>query len=144
MSWQALNDHGFFQHTWTSNLLGSGKIQKAAIIGLSGGVWAASSGYTLSPEEQKVIVAAFKNPAQVQASGVRLAGQKFFTLQANERSLYGKKLATDLFVIFQADGCVLVKTKLAVLVAEYVAPIQGPEATPIVEGLADYLISVNY
>jgi profilin len=44
----------------------------------------------------------------------------------------------------QADGCVLVKTKQAVLVAEYVAPVQAPEATPVVEGLADYLISVQY
>ena len=44
----------------------------------------------------------------------------------------------------QADGCVLVKTKQAVLVAEYSAPLQAPECTPIVEGLADYLIGVGY
>lgn len=44
----------------------------------------------------------------------------------------------------QADGVVIVKTTQAVLVAEYVAPIQAPEATPIVEGLADYLIGVGY
>lgn len=44
----------------------------------------------------------------------------------------------------QADGCVLVKTTQAVLVAEYVAPTQAGEATTIVEGLADYLKSVNY
>jgi profilin len=47
-------------------------------------------------------------------------------------------------VILQADGCVLVKTKQAILVAEYVAPIQAGEATTVVEGLADYLISVGY
>jgi profilin len=44
----------------------------------------------------------------------------------------------------QGDGAVLVKTKQAVLVAEYVAPTQAGEATPIVEGLADYLIGVGY
>jgi profilin len=44
----------------------------------------------------------------------------------------------------QGDGAVLVKTKKAVLVAEYQAPVQAPEATKIVEGLADYLISVEY
>ncbi len=38
----------------------------------------------------------------------------------------------------------IVKTKQAILVAEYVAPTQAPEATPIVEGLADYLINVGY
>jgi profilin len=39
---------------------------------------------------------------------------------------------------------VLVKTKQAILVAEYVAPAQAAEATPVVEKLADYLISVGY
>ena len=44
----------------------------------------------------------------------------------------------------QADGCVLVKTKQAVLVTEYAAPIQAGESTAIVEKLADYLKSVGY
>ena len=44
----------------------------------------------------------------------------------------------------QANGCVLVKTAQAVLVAEYEAPIQQTEATVIVEALADYFISVKY
>ncbi|RPD65417.1 profilin [Lentinus tigrinus ALCF2SS1-7] len=126
MSWQAYVD---------TNLLGTGKISKAAIVGLAGGVWASSPGYTLSADEQKTIVSAFNDPANTQAHGIRLAGQKFFTLSANDRSVYGKK---------GGDGCVLVKTKQAVLVAEYTAPIQAPEATPVVENLADYLIGVGY
>jgi len=126
MSWQAYVD---------SNLLGTGRVSKAAILGQAGGVWASSPGYTLSAQEQKDIVAAFTKPDVVQANGIRLAGQKFFTLSANERSIYGKKAA---------DGCILVKTKQAVLVAEYTAPIQAAEATPVVEGLADYLIGVGY
>lgn len=44
----------------------------------------------------------------------------------------------------QADGCVIVKTKQAILVTVYVPPTQAPEATPVVESLADYLISVGY
>ena len=44
----------------------------------------------------------------------------------------------------QASGAIIVRTKQAVLVAEYQAPVQAPEATPVVEGLADYLISVGY
>jgi profilin len=39
---------------------------------------------------------------------------------------------------------VVVQTKQAVLVCEYVAPTQAPEATSVVEKLADYLISVGY
>ena len=38
----------------------------------------------------------------------------------------------------------LVKTKQAVLIAVYVAPNQAPEATTVVENLADYLISLGY
>jgi Profilin. len=116
----------------------------------------------LSVEEQKAIVGAFANEQsleKVQASGLRLAGNKFFTLQANDRSIYCKKgvsnvlpsclmcsCASMVFTLssLQADGVVVVKTKQAVLVAEYTPPIQAPEATPVVEGLADYLISVGY
>jgi len=78
---------------------------------------------------------AFHSPAETQGSGIHLAGQKFFTLQADNQSIYGKK---------QADGCVLVKTNQAIIVAEYVAPTQGPEAIKVVEGLADYLRGVGY
>ncbi|KAJ2923341.1 hypothetical protein H1R20_g3995, partial [Candolleomyces eurysporus] len=126
MSWQTYVD---------TNLVGSGKVSRAAILGQQGGVWASSPGYSLSPEEQKAVINAYKDLSAVQASGLRLAGQKYFTIQANERSIYVKK---------QADGAVVVKTKQAILVAEYVAPIQGPEATPVVESLADYLINVGY
>ncbi|TCD68130.1 profilin, required for normal timing of actin polymerization in response to thermal stress [Steccherinum ochraceum] len=126
MSWQAYVD---------DSLIGTGKVNKAAIIGLAGGVWASSPGYTLSAQEQSAIVQAFHDSGAATASGVRLAGQKFFVLQANDRSIYGKK---------QADGCVLVKTKQAVLVTEYTAPTQQVESTVIVEKLADYLIGVGY
>ncbi|KAI0292028.1 profilin [Russula brevipes] len=126
MSWQTYVD---------SNLVGTGKISRAVILGLQGGVWASSKGYTLSPEEQKTILASYSDLAKVQANGLRLATSKYFTLQANDRSIYLKK---------EGNGAIVVKTKQAVLVAEYVAPVQAPEATTVVEGLADYLISVGY
>ncbi|KAH9476062.1 Profilin-1A [Psilocybe cubensis] len=126
MSWQAYVDN---------NLLGTGKVAKAAILGLAGGVWAKSPGFDITPEEQKAIIAGFSAPDTIQASGVRLAGQKFYTLFVIDRTIQAKKAA---------DGVVIVKTKQAVLVAEYVGPVQAPEVTPIVEGLADYLISVGY
>jgi len=70
-----------------------------------------------------------------QSKGIRAAGNKYFFLQSTDRSIYGKKAA---------DGIIVVKTKQAILVAVYEQPIQAAEATPIVEGVADYLISVNY
>jgi len=132
MSWQSYVD---------DNLIGTGKVQRVAILGQAGGIWAASQGYNLPPNEQKAIVNTLKNletPANVEAvqrDGIRLSNQKFFTIYAAGRSVYGKK---------GADGCVLVKTTQAVLVAEYIAPTQQPEAVSVVEGLADYLISVGY
>ncbi|KAL5483590.1 PFY1 [Sanghuangporus weigelae] len=126
MSWQAYVD---------DNLVGTGRISKAAILGLQGGVWAASAGYNLTADEQKAAINAFTNPSETQAHGIKLAGQKFFTLQATDQHVYGKK---------GADGCVLVKTNQAVLVTEYAAPVQAGEATTVVEKLADYLKSVNY
>ena len=134
-----------------TNLVGSGKVTRAAILGLAGGVWASSAGYSvrlvsrlikvaarschinvalsiwnpriyfrnspdgrkfhaitstrtgdldgyrrcggyqLSTEEQQKAVSLFANPSQAQEHGIRLGGQKFFALSANERSVYGKK-----------------------------------------------------
>lgn len=45
----------------------------------------------LSPDEQKAAVKAFNDFDATQANGIRLSGQKYFTLSANERSIYGKK-----------------------------------------------------
>lgn len=41
-------------------------------------------------------------------------------------------------------GIVVTKTTQAFIVAKYSPPIQAGEATPVVEGLADYLSSVGY
>lgn len=53
----------------------------------------------LSTEEQQKVVGMFNNPAEAREHGIRLAGTKYFTLSANERSVYGKKgvSATRLF-----------------------------------------------
>ncbi|KAG8221487.1 hypothetical protein J3R82DRAFT_1700 [Butyriboletus roseoflavus] len=48
----------------------------------------------LSPEEQKAAIAVFSHAEAAQANGVRLAGQKFFTLQCSPEHLYGKKGAS--------------------------------------------------
>jgi len=116
-------------------LVGTGKIDKALIVGHSGGIWAATTGLKPSAEELAAIVKGFVSPSQIQASGIRIEGQKYFAVSANERTIQGKK---------GGDGLVAVKTKQAVLVALYVAPNQAPEATTIVEKLADYLIDLGF
>jgi hypothetical protein len=45
----------------------------------------------LSLPEQKEIIASFSDKTKTQANGLRLAGQKFFTLQVSDRNVYLKK-----------------------------------------------------
>lgn len=110
-----------------TNLVGSGKVSRAAIVGIEhADVWASSPGYTvslisiieadknpchsqLSKEERDALVAAFK-PGGLDAvlgSGVRLAGQKFFTVKTTpDRSIYVKKQVREgrHIVLCRADG----------------------------------------
>ncbi|KAI7879733.1 Profilin/allergen [Lichtheimia hyalospora FSU 10163] len=126
MSWQQYVD---------SNLIGTGSVSQAAIYGHNGSQWAVSPGFQLKAEEVQEIVNGFTNPDGIRASGVHANGVKYFVLRADERSIYGKK---------NADGICLVKTNQAVLVGVYTEGIQPGMCTKVVEGLADYLISVGY
>ncbi|KNC97293.1 profilin [Spizellomyces punctatus DAOM BR117] len=126
MSWQAYVD---------SNLIGTGKIQQAAIHGLDGSLWATSKGFSVAQNEVQTLIKSFTDASTIRASGIHLNGSKYFTLRADDRSIYGKQ---------GQGGVVIVKTKQAVLIGVYDAPVQAGEATKVVEGLADYLISVNY
>jgi profilin len=90
--------------------VGTGKVVKAAILGLGGGVWAASQGYSvraiyisycpsypsiplsqLSLDEQKAILTAYAEREETQKNGIRLSGHKFFALRVDDRSIYLKK-----------------------------------------------------
>ncbi|KAG8904579.1 profilin, required for normal timing of actin polymerization in response to thermal stress [Tulasnella sp. 403] len=126
MSWQDYVD---------KNLVGSGKVAQAAILGEKGGVWATTAGFALSPQEQASVVGAWSRIDDIPTTGVTLAGTKYFTLQATPEHIYGKK---------GSDGCVIVKTKQAILVTVYKDPIQAPEATKVVEAMGDYLRSTGY
>ena len=74
-----------------------------------------------------------------------------------DRSIYGVRKASPTIVFSihrhtdinkQAEGgnhgIIVVKTVKTFIVAEYAPPIQAAEATPVVEGVADYLISTSY
>lgn len=45
----------------------------------------------ISPSEQTAIIEGLAHPEEVQASGVRIAGIKYFTLQAEPTRIYGKQ-----------------------------------------------------
>ncbi|KAI1409098.1 profilin [Hypoxylon sp. FL1857] len=131
MSWQAYVD---------SSLVGSGHIDKAAIISVAGdSVWAASAGFTVKPEEMKNLVAILTNSAgavdKAHADGIHVAGERYVATRIEDRSVYGRQGRT---------GIVVVKTKQAIIVGHYGEGQQAGNATQTVEALADYLIKVGY
>jgi len=138
MSWQAYVDN---------NLVGSGKLAEAAILSLNDeGVWAISPGFNskFTLEEQRNLRTAVKahekgDLSSVQGSGIRVGGNKFMFTTNTERSFYGIRKADG-----GNHGIIVVKTNKTFIVAEYAPPIQAAEATPVAEGVADYLISTTY
>ncbi|KAF3898440.1 Profilin [Trichophyton interdigitale] len=134
MSWQERTSN-----TLTLSLVGSGNIDQAAIFDKDGtSAWATSPGFKVSPEEMKVIIDSFSasdNIKDIQTNGFHVGGEKFFTLRADDSRVYGKLGKT---------GIVIVRTKMALLLAHYPETVQPGAATNTVEALAEYLKGVGY
>ncbi|OLY85101.1 Profilin-1B [Smittium mucronatum] len=126
MSWQSYVD---------TNLVGTGYISQAAIYGLDGNPWAISAGLQIKPEEFKTLLGAFTDPSQIRANGLYFDSRKYFALNCNDRSIYGK---------LESSGVICVKAKTCVLIGFYGEHVQPGQATNVVEKLADYLISTGY
>ena len=118
-----------------NNLVGSKCVAKAAILGHDGSTWATSAGFAVSADEAKKLFSGFTDASGLRASGIYLAGQKYLTLRADDRSIYGKK---------GAAGCICVKTGKAILVGVYDENTQPGQAANVVEKLADYLIEQSF
>lgn len=115
------------------DLMNNGSFSKAAIIGVQGGTWAASPNFHCSLEESKKLSNGFQAPDQV--ISILLEGVEYKKVQANQRSIYGVK---------NADFCICVKTKQAVIVGICNSLEQQPNAVSAIESFADYLIGINY
>jgi profilin len=126
MSWQAYID---------TSLVGSGCVQKAAILGHDGSTWATSAGFSVKAPEAKALAQAFSNPAAAPAAGLTIDGVKYIVLRADEKSIYAKK---------GNSGLCCVKTGKAMLVGFYDQPTQPGQASSVVEKLGDYLREVGY
>ena len=51
----------------------------------------------MSPDEMKEVVATYKDPGkdgvkEVQRTGLRIAGERYVVLKADDRSIYGKQV----------------------------------------------------
>jgi hypothetical protein len=89
MSWQNYVD---------DQLVGSGNITQAAILGHDGNNWAITKGWSLKPGEGAKVVAAFKDPASVFAAGILIDGVKYLGIKADARSIYGTPYPSPLLL----------------------------------------------
>lgn len=46
----------------------------------------------MQPSEVQEIISGYANPENATAHGVHVAGEKYFVIKADERSIYGKKV----------------------------------------------------
>uniref|UniRef100_A0A6B2LSA8 Profilin n=1 Tax=Arcella intermedia TaxID=1963864 RepID=A0A6B2LSA8_9EUKA len=126
MSWQTYVD---------SNLVGTGKIAKAAILGQDGYTWATTPGFSISIDEGLQLMAGFDDAGPLRLDGLYAQGERYCDLKADERSVYGRR---------GTCGIVCVKTGRAVMVGVYDEGMHPGMAASVVEGLADYLIGCGY
>ncbi|GJE98237.1 profilin [Phanerochaete sordida] len=126
MSWQVYVDQ---------NLVGTGQVARAAILGQQGGIWARSAGFSLSADEQKAILTVHSNLDYTRVRGITLNGKKYDTVQIDKSSFLGK--AGD-------NGCIIIRTKQAIIVALSIVPVHLVQAQAVVQDLADYLVSQGY
>ncbi|KAL0944301.1 profilin [Colletotrichum truncatum] len=131
MSWQAYVD---------TSLVGTGHIDKAAIISIAGdSTWASTAGFTLSATEMKAISDIVKGDQAAKdkafADGLYVAGDRFVMARADDGTIYARK---------GRDGIAVAKTNQAILIGHHNENQQGGNANQSVQKLADYLVGVNY
>eukprot|EP01097_Dermamoeba_algensis_P002568 TRINITY_DN2022_c0_g2_i2.p1 TRINITY_DN2022_c0_g2~~TRINITY_DN2022_c0_g2_i2.p1 ORF type:complete len:140 (-),score=27.25 TRINITY_DN2022_c0_g2_i2:63-437(-) len=107
----------------------------AAILGADGSLWSSSKTLALKPGEGPALANLFKNPSNVFANGITIAGEKYMGIKGDQQSIYGKK---------GKGGIATAKTGQAIIVGRYDETLQPGNAANIVEKLADYLRENGY
>ncbi|GAA3917567.1 hypothetical protein GCM10023084_80560 [Streptomyces lacrimifluminis] len=116
-------------------LVGTGQLRQAAIIGLDGLTRAQSPGWQLRASEGAKIVALFNTPDQVFDMGIVVNGVKYKGTKGDDHSIHGTKGTT---------GVALAKTKQTILIGYYDAHQAPDSAANVVQKLADYLTENGY
>ncbi|CVL00132.1 probable profilin [Fusarium mangiferae] len=123
-----------------SSLVGSGHIDKGAIISAAGdSAWASSPDLQLKPEEMKAISAIVGGDSAAKdkafAEGLYIAGERYVMARAEDRSIYARSGRL---------GVAVAKTGQAIVIGHHGEAQVAGNATSTVEGLADYLIKSGY
>jgi profilin len=127
---------GDWQGYIDGSLIGSGNMHSAAIVGKAdGSYWAYGGSYVPQPDEVQHILAAIASPDVARASGIKIAGQKYFTLLAEPGKIFCK---------FGAGGAALVASNQTVVIGLYGEGINPAACNMTVEGVAKYLSDAQY
>ena len=126
MSWQDYVDN---------QLVGSGSVKSAAIIGTDGSLWAKSPNFNLSSAEIMTVAQNYSNMSYFQSNGITLGGTRFIFLSATDRVLRAKK---------NKEGLHCIKNQTCIIIGVYEEPVTAPQAATVVEKLGDYLYQLNY
>ncbi|WP_411025446.1 profilin [Salmonella sp. s55004] len=116
-------------------LVGTGDVKQASILGLDGSVWATSDGFNVSAPEAQAMIAGFDKASDLHAKGVHACGIKYLTLNVTPTTIYCKKGST---------GLTIAKTGRAVVIGRYEDNMQPGKCNIAVEKLADYLKEQGY
>nr|XP_055029241.1 profilin-4 [Misgurnus anguillicaudatus] len=102
----------------------------AIIVAKSGDITAASKNFTLSSEQAKVFVDAFKHVNITRQRGLGYKGKLYTCVRADRHSIYSK---------CEGSGLIVVRTALFVIVATYSKDMYPSICVEAVEKLAEYL-----
>ncbi|GMR32769.1 hypothetical protein PMAYCL1PPCAC_02964, partial [Pristionchus mayeri] len=118
-----------------NNLVGSGNVSKAAIIGFDGSVWGKSDNFKIGGEEAAAVARGFANKDGLLGSGLKFEGEKYFVLQADDDRVIGKKGGSGFFVY---------KTLQCFIISIYEGGVQPEKCSTTTGALADYFKSIQY
>ncbi|RCI09814.1 hypothetical protein L249_4173 [Ophiocordyceps polyrhachis-furcata BCC 54312] len=135
MSWQSYVD---------SSLVGSGHVDKGAIISAAGdSTWAASPEFQvlppLKPAEMKAIASIASGDAAAKdkaySDGLFIAGDRYVVARADDGNIYARSGKL---------GVAIAKTTQAIVIGHHGENQIAGNATSTVESLAQYLIGLKY
>lgn len=90
----------------------------------------------MAEDERRAIVNGFTDASSLRASGIKIAGSKYFFLRADDDSIVGK--------LSDKGGVSIFKSKTAVILGIYEDSAQGNNANVIVAKITDALKEYGY
>ncbi|KLU82740.1 profilin [Magnaporthiopsis poae ATCC 64411] len=131
MSWQAYVD---------SSLVGTGHIDKAAIISAAGdSEWATSAGFKLEASEMKNIADILSNTNGARdralAEGMHICKERYVVTTADDNSIYARQ---------GRSGICIAKSQQAILVGHHNEQAIAGNAVAATGALVDYLKPLGY